>query len=154
MLDAPRRVRPIPLWRLRLIAFVTQFVLLLGISMWLMSTDEVTAVAALFLGGHALKQVDTSAPDVGLVVRAPADEVSQLAGELERAGVHASFADNGAYASSTIADLHVSARRTHAGTAPLGLAVSVGAHAWRAALAKPTRLVCAIASTSCSLPKV
>ncbi len=107
VLDAPRRVRPIPLWRLRLIAFVTQFVLLLGISMWLMSTDEVTAVAALFLGGHALKQVDTSAPDVGLVVRAPADEVSQLAGELERAGVHASFADNGAYASSTIADLHV-----------------------------------------------
>jgi processive 1,2-diacylglycerol beta-glucosyltransferase len=107
VLDAPRRVHPIPLWRLRLIAFATQFVLLLAISTWLMSTDEVTAVAALFLGGHALKQVDTSAPDVGLVVRAPAREVPQLAGELERAGVHASFADNGAYASATIADLHM-----------------------------------------------
>ncbi len=107
VLDAPRRVRPIPLWRLRMIAFVTQFVLLLAVSTWLMSTDEVTAVAALFLGGHALKQVDTSAPDVGLVVRAPAGEVPRLAGELERAGVHASFADNGAYASSTIADLHM-----------------------------------------------
>ncbi len=107
VLDAPRRVRPIPLWRLRMIAFVTQFVLLLAISTWLMSTDEVTAVAALFLGGHALKQVDTTAPDVGLVVRAPADEVPRLAGELERAGVHASFADNGAYAPATIADLHV-----------------------------------------------
>jgi processive 1,2-diacylglycerol beta-glucosyltransferase len=106
VLDAPRRVRPIPLWRLRMIAFVTQFVLLLAVSTWLMSTDEVTAVAALVLGGHALKQVDTSAPDVGLVVRAPANEVPRLAGELERAGVHASFADNGAYASATIADLH------------------------------------------------
>lgn len=106
VLDAPRRVRPIPLWRLRLIAFATQFVLLLAISTWLMSTDEVTAVAALFLGGHALKQVDTSAPEVGLVVRAPASDVPRLAGELERVGVHASFADNGAYASTTIADLH------------------------------------------------
>jgi processive 1,2-diacylglycerol beta-glucosyltransferase len=106
VLDAPRRVRPIPLWRLRTIAFATQFVLLLAISIWLMSTDEVTSVAALVLGGHALKQVDTSAPDVGLVVRTPAGEVPRLAGELERAGVHASFADNGAYASATIADLH------------------------------------------------
>ncbi len=105
VLDAPRRVRPIPLWRLRLIAFATQFVLLLAISTWLMSTDEVTAVAALFLGGRALKQVDTSAPDVGLVVRAPAREVPWLANELSRAGVHVSFADNGAYASATIADL-------------------------------------------------
>jgi hypothetical protein len=107
VLDAPRRVHPIPLWRLRLIAFATQFVLLLALSTWLMSTDEVTAVAALFLGGHALKQVDTTTPDVGLVVRAPADEVARLAGELERAGVHASFADNGAHASATIADLLV-----------------------------------------------
>jgi UDP-N-acetylglucosamine:LPS N-acetylglucosamine transferase len=106
VLDAPRRVRPIPLWRLRLIAFATQFVLLLAVSTWLMSTDEVTAVAALFLGGHALKQVDTNAPDVGLVVRAPARDVPRLASELERADVHASFADNGAYAPATIADLH------------------------------------------------
>jgi processive 1,2-diacylglycerol beta-glucosyltransferase len=107
VLDAPRRVRPIPLWRLRMIAFITQFVLLLALSTWLMSTDEITAVAALVLGGHPLKQVDTSAPDVGLVVRAPAGDVPQLATELARTGVHASFADNGAYASATIADLHL-----------------------------------------------
>jgi processive 1,2-diacylglycerol beta-glucosyltransferase len=106
VLDAPRRVRPIPLWRLRAIAFVTQFVLLLAISTWLMSTDEVTAVAALFLGGRALKQVDTTVPDVGLVVRASPAEVPRLASELSRVDVHASFADNGAYATATIADLH------------------------------------------------
>ncbi len=69
VLDAPHRVRPIPLWRLRMIAFVTQMALLLVVSTWLMSTDEVTAFASLFLGGHALKRVDTSAPEVGLVVR-------------------------------------------------------------------------------------
>jgi processive 1,2-diacylglycerol beta-glucosyltransferase len=105
VLDAPRRVRPIPLWRLRLIAFVTQLVLLVGISTWLLSTDEVTAVAALFLGGHALKRVDTVSPDVGLVVRAPASEIPQLAGELGRVGIRASFADNGTYKRATIADL-------------------------------------------------
>ena len=105
VLDAPHRVRPIPLWRLRLIAFVTQMALLLLVSTWLMSTDEVTAFAALFLGGHALKQVDTSTPEVGLVVRAPAREVTLIASELAGAGIHASFADNGADAPSTIAGL-------------------------------------------------
>ncbi|MGA9876095.1 MAG: glycosyltransferase [Solirubrobacteraceae bacterium] len=105
VLDAPRRVRPIPLWRLRLIAFATQFVLLVAISTWLLSTDEVTAVAALFLGGHALKRVDTSNPDVGLVVRAPSSEIPRLAIDLERAGIRASFADSGVYRSATIADL-------------------------------------------------
>jgi UDP-N-acetylglucosamine:LPS N-acetylglucosamine transferase len=106
VLDAQHRVSQIPLWRLRLVAFVTQLVLLLAISTWLMSTDEVTAFAALFLGVHPLKQVHTTEPDVGLVVRAPADEVTVLAGELASAGIHASFADNGAHAHTTIVDLH------------------------------------------------
>jgi UDP-N-acetylglucosamine:LPS N-acetylglucosamine transferase len=105
VLDAPHRVRPIPLWRLRLIAAVTQMALLLLVSTWLMSTDEVTAFAALFLGGHALKQVETSAPEVGLVVRAPARTVTPIAGELAGAGIRVSFADNGAVAPATIVGL-------------------------------------------------
>jgi processive 1,2-diacylglycerol beta-glucosyltransferase len=105
VLAARHRVRPIPLWRLRLIALVTQTVLLLAVSTWLMSTDEVTAFAALFFGGHALKRVETSTPEVGLVVRAPAHDVTLLASELAGAGIRASFADDGADASSTIAGL-------------------------------------------------
>ncbi len=105
VLDAPHRVRPIPLWRLRMIAFVTQMALLLVVSTWLMSTDEVTAFAALFLGGHALKRVETSTPEVGLVVRAPAGKVTLIASELAGAGIRVSFADNGADASTTIAQL-------------------------------------------------
>lgn len=105
VLDAPRRVRPIPLWRLRLVAFVVQFVLLLGASTWLMSTDETTALAGLFLDVHPLQRVHTTQPDVGLVVRAPASEVPLLADELSRAGIRASFADGGAYASNTISGL-------------------------------------------------
>ncbi len=105
VLSASRRVRPIPLWRLRLVAFVTQLVLLVAVSTWLMSTDEVTAFAGLFLGVHPLKRVETTKPDVGLVVRAPAGEVKLLAGELASVGIHASFADNGADSSVTIGDL-------------------------------------------------
>lgn len=105
VLEAPRRVRPIPLWRLRLVAFATQFVLLVAISTWLMSTDEVTAFAGFFLGVHPLERVDTTKPDIGLVVRAPADQVTVLASELSNAGIHASFTDNGVDAPSTIAGL-------------------------------------------------
>jgi processive 1,2-diacylglycerol beta-glucosyltransferase len=105
VLDAPRRVRPIPLWRLRLVAFVTQLVLLIAISTWLMSTDEVTAFAGLFLGVHPLKRVETIQPDVGLVVRAPAGDVTLLASELANVGIRASFADNGADSRTTIAEL-------------------------------------------------
>ena len=105
VLDAPRRVRPIPLWRLRLVAFATQFVLLVAISTWLMSTDEVTAFAGFFLGVHPLERVDTTKPDIGLVVRAPAGQVTVLAGELSNAGIHASFTDNGVDQPTTIAYL-------------------------------------------------
>jgi processive 1,2-diacylglycerol beta-glucosyltransferase len=105
VLDAPRRVRPIPLWRLRLIAFATQLVLLVGATTWLMSTDEITAPAALVLGVHPLKRVKTRAPYVGLIVRAPAGAVAQFAAALAGTGVRVSFADNGAHSPSTIADL-------------------------------------------------
>jgi processive 1,2-diacylglycerol beta-glucosyltransferase len=105
VLAAPRRVRPIPLWRLRLIAFVTQLVLLLAISTWLLSTDEVTAFAALFLDVHPLKRVDTSKPDVGLVIRVPSGQAMPIATELAHSGIHASFADNGAHSNATIAGL-------------------------------------------------
>jgi UDP-N-acetylglucosamine:LPS N-acetylglucosamine transferase len=105
VLDAPSRVSPIPLWRLRMVAFVTQLALLLALSTWLMSTDEVTAFAGLFLGVHPLKRVETTKREVGLVVRAPAGEVMLVARGLAGAGIHASFADNGADATLTIAGL-------------------------------------------------
>lgn len=106
VLDAPRRVNPIPLWRLRMVAFVTQLVLLLAVSTWLMSTDEVTAFAGLFLGVHPLKRVDTSQHDVGLIVRAPGGQVVAIATQLSAAGIHASFTDNGGDARRTISALH------------------------------------------------
>jgi processive 1,2-diacylglycerol beta-glucosyltransferase len=107
VLGAPRRVRSIPLWRLRLVAFATPFVLLLSVGAWTMSTDEVTALASALLRVHPLTRVSTDQPDVGIIVRAPAHDVTLVAAELAGRGIHASFADDGGVPShATIARLH------------------------------------------------
>ncbi|HEY2718243.1 MAG TPA: glycosyltransferase [Solirubrobacteraceae bacterium] len=95
VLRAPHRVRPIPRWRLRTVALATQLVLLLGVGTWMMSTDEVTALASKILHVHALKQVATDQPDVGLILHVPAGEEAPIAAELAKRGIHASFADDG-----------------------------------------------------------
>jgi processive 1,2-diacylglycerol beta-glucosyltransferase len=106
VLGAPHRVRPIPRWRLRTAALATQLVLLLGIGTWMMSTDEVTAVASKLLHVHPLKTVKTDQHDVGLIVRAPAGEIAPLASELAAGGIHVSFADDGvAPPAATVAKL-------------------------------------------------
>ncbi len=107
VLGASRRVRSIPLWRLRLVAFATPFVLLLSVGAWTMSTDEVTALASALLRVHPLTHIKTDQPDVGLIVRAPANEVTLVAAELAGRGIHASFTDDGVVPSrATIVKLH------------------------------------------------
>jgi UDP-N-acetylglucosamine:LPS N-acetylglucosamine transferase len=107
VLQAWRRVRPIPRWRLRAVALATQLVLLLGVGTWMMSTDDVTAIAGAVLRVHPLAKVKTDQPDVGLIVHVPASDVSFVAAELAGRGIHVSFADDGAVPSpSTIAKLH------------------------------------------------
>jgi processive 1,2-diacylglycerol beta-glucosyltransferase len=106
VLQASRRVRPIPRWRLRAVALATQLVLLLGFGMWMMSTDDVTAVASKLLHVHPLKQVHTDQPDVGLILHVPAGKSPTIAAALARRGIHASFADDGGVPStSTVAQM-------------------------------------------------
>jgi processive 1,2-diacylglycerol beta-glucosyltransferase len=107
VLQAPRRVIPIPRWRLRAVALATQLVLLIGVGTWMMSTDEVTALASKILHVHPLKQFKTDQPDVGLIVHVPAGQVPRIASELASRGIHVSFADDGSVPSgATIAQMH------------------------------------------------
>jgi len=107
VLDPPQRVRPIPRWRLRAVALATQLTLLLAIGTWMMSTDEVTALAYKILDVKPLTHVTTAQRAVGLIVHAPAADVPQIAAELANRGIHASFADDGGVpARTTIAELH------------------------------------------------
>jgi processive 1,2-diacylglycerol beta-glucosyltransferase len=94
VLGVPPRVRPIPLWRLRAAAAVTQLVLLFGVGSWMMSTDEVTALAAKFLHVHPLTHVRTGQRDVGMIVHAPSRDIAAVAGQLAARGIHVSFADD------------------------------------------------------------
>jgi processive 1,2-diacylglycerol beta-glucosyltransferase len=106
VLDAPRRVRPIPRWRLRVVALTTQLVLLLVAGTWMMSTDEVAGVATNILHVHPLVRVKTNQPDVGVIVRVPARDVAFVAAQLAGRGIHVSFAGDGRVPSLvTIADL-------------------------------------------------
>jgi UDP-N-acetylglucosamine:LPS N-acetylglucosamine transferase len=107
VLRAPHRVRPIPRWRLRTVALATQLALLLGVGTWMMSTDDVTALASKILHVHPLKQVHTDQPDVGLILHVPAGDESSIATELARRGIHASFADDGGVPTAAmIAQMH------------------------------------------------
>jgi processive 1,2-diacylglycerol beta-glucosyltransferase len=94
VLNTPRRVSPIPTWRLRLVALATQLVLLVGVGSWVMSTDEVTTLAAGFFGVHALKHVNTDQRAVGVIVHVPTGYVPLVASELAGRGIHVSFADD------------------------------------------------------------
>jgi len=94
VLDAPRRVRPIPIWRLRLAAVATQLVLLGGLGSWMMSTDEVTVLAASLMHVHPLTHVKTRQRDVGVIVHVPARDIGLVASELASRGIHVSFADD------------------------------------------------------------
>jgi len=107
VLGAPRRVRSIPLWRLRLVAFATPFLLLLSIFTWTLSTDEVAALANVLLRVHPLTHVNTDQSDVGIIVRAPVSDVALVASELAGRDIHVSFTDDGVVpARATIARLH------------------------------------------------
>jgi processive 1,2-diacylglycerol beta-glucosyltransferase len=94
VLRAPRRVRPIPMWQLRLAAFATWVALLFGVGSWMMSTDEVTAVASRLLHVHPLVHVATSRRAVAVIVRTPSTDIAGVATALSARGIHVSFADD------------------------------------------------------------
>jgi processive 1,2-diacylglycerol beta-glucosyltransferase len=107
VLGAPRRVRPIPRWQLRLVALASWMALLFAGGSWMMSTDEVTAVWAKVLRVHELQHVPTSQPDVGVIVHAPASRIVPIATRLAAHGIHVSFADDSGVPSLTrIEQLH------------------------------------------------
>jgi processive 1,2-diacylglycerol beta-glucosyltransferase len=95
VLQAPRRVRPIPRWRLRAVAMTTQIALLLGAATWMGSTDEVAALAIKILHVQPLKNVKTRQREVGMIVRVPSSRAAFVASELAARGIHVSFADDG-----------------------------------------------------------
>lgn len=95
VLDPPRRVLPRPVWRAAAVTLAVQLLMLFGIGTWIMSTDEVSAVASMILHAEPLTRVKTDQQAVGLIVTAPASKMTAVAADLARRGVRVSFADDG-----------------------------------------------------------
>jgi hypothetical protein len=60
----------------------------------MMSTDEVTALAARVLHVQPLKHIKTAQRSVGVIVHVPAGDIAIVAAELAGRGIHVSFADD------------------------------------------------------------
>jgi processive 1,2-diacylglycerol beta-glucosyltransferase len=136
VLDTPLRVRPIASWRPRVAQFAGVAAIALSAGTWTMSTDEVTALASVFLRVHAIKTVKTHRPDVAVIVRTPAAAVDRVATILHREGIRASFA-------STTVPTRAAITRLHAlGDDPLAEIKPAGALRWlqtRTALRRQAR---------------
>jgi processive 1,2-diacylglycerol beta-glucosyltransferase len=107
VLDPPRRVLPRAVWRAALVTASVQLAMLLALGTWIMSTDEVSALASVILHAEPLTRVKTDQRAVAVIVRAPAADMTLLAGELAQHGIHVSFADNGsAPPQATVTSMH------------------------------------------------
>jgi UDP-N-acetylglucosamine:LPS N-acetylglucosamine transferase len=106
VLDPPRRVLPRPVWRAALVTLSVQLLMLFGVGTWIMSTDEVSALASMILKAEPLTRVHTSQQAAGIIVRAPVADMTVIAKELAGQGIHVSFADDGSAPShATIAQM-------------------------------------------------
>jgi hypothetical protein len=92
VLRAPLRVRPVAAWRTRATRLTAQGMVLVGASGWMMSTDELTAMAAVFLGKPVTTVSTHGRRAVALIIRAPQGQVPALIARLNKSGEHASFA--------------------------------------------------------------
>ena len=91
VLGAPRRVSQIARWRLRVVSVGVAVLMSLAGGVWVMSTDEVAAMAAI-VGIHPVKTLPTDIPAVGVIVDAPAGEATVVARRLRADGLKASIA--------------------------------------------------------------
>jgi hypothetical protein len=104
VLRAPLRVRPMSRLRLRTVRILTSTLLALGLGVWVMSTDELDALAAVL--SHPVKIVETKLDAVDIVVRTPPSKVRAVALRLKRDGIEASFASTRVPSAATLRLLH------------------------------------------------
>ena len=106
VLSAPRRVRPIARWRLRMANIGAALTLAAGGGIWVLSTDELDAFASVFV--HPVGRVKTTDPAVAVIVSTSSGDVSAVVRRLARDGLEASIATTTAPSHAMRALLHSS----------------------------------------------
>ncbi|HWH12235.1 MAG TPA: glycosyltransferase [Solirubrobacteraceae bacterium] len=103
VLRAPHRVRSIPAWRPRLANTTSAVIAAMGVATWMLSTDELAAVAQRIV--PSVRTLPTKKPDVAVIVRTTPGATDAVARRLHGDGVEASFAMPGVPTSPAISQL-------------------------------------------------
>jgi UDP-glucose 4-epimerase len=92
ILSNERRIVPAPAWRLRTVRAGTTAVLAVAIAAWTLTTGASYSLVANIAHIKPVTIVDTSRPEVGVLIDAPGAQIPMLASTLSAYGIHASFA--------------------------------------------------------------
>jgi hypothetical protein len=92
ILNDERRARTIPRWRRRTARAAVTAAAALGIAAWVLTTGASYSLVSHFVHMRPVTNVQTSRPEVGVLVEAPAAYVPAVASLLSGQGIHASFA--------------------------------------------------------------
>jgi UDP-glucose 4-epimerase len=91
-IEARPRVKPLRTARLRATRVATAGAAASFVAAFVLVTDYTYPIFARALGVSPMKSVETSRPDVGVLVDVPAGAAAHVARELDARGIHASFA--------------------------------------------------------------
>jgi hypothetical protein len=92
ILSDERRTRPLPAWRRRVARAAVTAGGTLGVAAWTLTTGASYSFVSHFVHIRPVTAVQTSRPEVGVLVDAPAAAVPGLASELAQTGIRATFA--------------------------------------------------------------
>jgi UDP-glucose 4-epimerase len=91
ILSDERRARTLPRWRVRTARVATATAATLGVGLWALTTGASYQLVSHFVHMRPVTAVQTSRPEVGVLVDAPASEVAPLARTLSEHGLRVSF---------------------------------------------------------------
>jgi nucleoside-diphosphate-sugar epimerase/UDP-N-acetylglucosamine:LPS N-acetylglucosamine transferase len=95
ILNDDRRVRPLPVWRMRTARAVAGTATALVLAGWTLTTGSSYSLVSHFVHMRPVTAVATNRPEVGVLVDAPPAEVPAVADYLALRGIRASFCVNG-----------------------------------------------------------
>ncbi|MGI8410913.1 MAG: NAD-dependent epimerase/dehydratase family protein [Solirubrobacteraceae bacterium] len=92
ILSDERRVHQLPAWRLRTARAVTATAAVAIVVAWALTTGTSYKLVSHFVPMRAITTVQTTRPEVGVLIDAPASQLPALASTLASRGMHVSFA--------------------------------------------------------------
>ncbi len=94
ILSNERRARPLPAWRLRLARGALTGAATLAVAAWTLTTGASYSLVSHLVHIRPVTAVQTSRPEVGVLIEAPAAQMPVVASQLALRGIHGSFALN------------------------------------------------------------